>query len=511
MEKPFNIVQLFLDAAARYPDKVAIVEGKQSIRFEDLDTQIKRTADYFIHKGIKKGDRVMIFVPMGIDLYRIVLALFRIGATAVFLDEWVSRKRMQECCNLTPCAAFIGIFKARIAAFLLPGLRSIPIHLGTRLKHVPGPQPDYPTVTRSDTALITFTTGSTGIPKAAKRTHGFLEEQFKALIEKINPHPDDIDMPVLPIVLMINLGIGCTSVIAKFKASRPETMDAKSILKQIRNERVTRIVSSPFFIKQLARTILATGIQCPGVKKIFTGGAPVFPSEALLYSRGFPDTQIEIVYGSTEAEPISSIDARTLVEEGTPDLKSGLNVGIPYHKAQIKIIQIKNEPIACSTEDELNRLVLKPGLIGEIIVSGPHVLREYINNELAMRQNKIFVGSTCWHRTGDSGYLDQEGKLMLTGRCNTLITRENSVIAPFIYEHYFSALPEIEMGTILEVNNKIFILLELKKKARAENLKEVFRAARIPFDEVRILNKIPRDPRHHSKVNYDKLKSTLRE
>ncbi|HEY6162332.1 MAG TPA: AMP-binding protein, partial [Bacteroidia bacterium] len=171
MSEDFNITDLFFEAAAKYPGKPAIIYKEEAITFSVFAREVDATAAYFIKKGIMQGDRVMIFVPMSIDLYRIVLALFRIGATAVFLDEWVSKARMEECCKVAQCKAFIGGFKARTLALLSSELRKIPIKLGTK-KTNGGPLSEKRKVTFSDTALITFTTGSTGIPKAAKRTHG---------------------------------------------------------------------------------------------------------------------------------------------------------------------------------------------------------------------------------------------------------------------------------------------------------------------------------------------------
>ena len=82
-------------------------------------------------------------------------------------------------------------------------------------------------------ALITFTTGSTGTPKAALRSHVFLNEQFKALLHEIQPKPTDIDMPILPIVLFVNLGVGCTSIIADYKQTKPNNLDPKKIINQL--------------------------------------------------------------------------------------------------------------------------------------------------------------------------------------------------------------------------------------------------------------------------------------
>ena len=506
MNEQNNIVSLFLEAAKKYPSKPAIIQDDKSISFQDLLIEVEQTSGYFIEKGIKKGDRVLVFVPMGMDLYRIVLAILNIGATAVFLDEWVSKKRMEECCKVAQCRAFIGIFKARVLSFFSAELRKIPIHLGTGYKKFDGNINPHCKVANTDTALITFTTGSTGTPKAAKRTHGFLREQFSALIEKIDPQPDDIDMPVLPIVLLINLGAGCTSVIAEFKASKPDKMNPKQVLNQINKYKVNRMVSSPFFVKRLSEFTIENRIDSPlSLKKIFTGGAPVFPSEARLYTQAFPTTKIEIVYGSTEAEPISAILANTLIETNSNDPNIGLNVGKPYRKAEVKIIGIQSRNIHCDTEAELHQLETLPGEIGEIIVSGPHVLTEYFNNVEALLQNKIFIGSKCWHRTGDSGYLNSDGSLYLTGRCKALIYYEGRLFSPFVYENMFQQLPGVILGSIILHDNKIYTVLEVDNKADIRELTTRIESL-LPESHLKIVSKIPRDPRHNSKIDYDKLK-----
>ena len=76
----------------------------------------------------------MIFVPMSIDLYRIVLAIFSMGATAVFLDEWVNKNRLEICCQLADCNGFIGTSKARLSGYFLQELRKIPIKLSINRK-----------------------------------------------------------------------------------------------------------------------------------------------------------------------------------------------------------------------------------------------------------------------------------------------------------------------------------------------------------------------------------------
>ncbi len=503
MNARFNIADFFFETAKINGRKTAIIENSRSITFEALRREVINTSAYLQEKGIHKGDRVMVFVPMSIDLYRIVLALFNIGATAVFLDEWVNKKRMEECLRVAKCRAFIGILKARVFAFFSSELKKIPIQLSTSYRSTSVIQCTSNT-SHSDTALITFTTGSTGTPKAAKRTHGFLEEQFKALLEKINPKPDDIDVPMLPIVLLINLGAGCTSVIIPHKVKHPKL---KRFTNQLIKQRVTRLVCSPIVLKQLARYVFVQKLSLPMLKNIFTGGAPVFQSDAKEFTKAFPQAQIEIIYGSTEAEPISSILANQVGDDPFNSFSKGLRVGIPYHKSEVRIIKIMQESISCSSESEFRNLFKLDGEIGEIIVSGPHVLDAYYNNDEALKQNKIFIDSKCWHRTGDSGYLENN-VLFLTGRCSTLIRNEDRIIAPFIYENYFNSIPGVEIGTLIDVQNYLIVCIEKSRRADEADIEVMIYKLDIKVDEIKFIT-VPRDPRHHSKIDYEKLKKMM--
>ena len=243
---------------------------------------------------------------------------------------------------------------------------------------------------KSETALITFTTGSTQIPKAAKRTHGFLDAQFSALQRTLKTQDTVVDMPVLPIVLLINLGEGITSVIADWKSSKPHTLNPSIIANQWQKHGVTRVISSPYFIDQMAR-FCVTHPDCGGsITEIFSGGAPVFPDSAKRWNIAFPQAKSTIVYGSTEAEPISEVDAKALSMKD-PSRDQGLCVGRVVDVADVAIIPITSEPIEPSGEAEMSALCLKNGQVGEIIVRGNHVLTEYFNNPAALKIGRAHV------------------------------------------------------------------------------------------------------------------------
>ena len=494
-----NIAELFFNAAEKFPSHVAIVDPKRSITYTQLKQEVAATAINFSQKGIKSGDRVLVFVPMSIDLYRIVLALFSIGATAVFLDEWVNLKRLRLCCQLADCKAIIGGAKVQIFSWVFKELRVIPIKLNLQFPKSPSEKLAVLSVEPTQSALITFTTGSTGTPKAADRSHAFLKEQFEALLDEIEPTSKDIDMPLLPIVLFMNLGVGCTSVIPGIKTSKPDKIKPEHIYKWFNDQHVTRFTASPAFVKLIAGYCINSNKTTNNIKKIFTGGAPVFPQEAKLIGDAFPNAQFKIVYGSTEAEPISSTMRHTLLNT---DLENdgGLFVGEPYHKAQVKIISISDSNIELKHSQSLKDYEVKHGEIGEIIVSGPHVLDRYFQNEEALKRNKIWEEKRVWHRTGDAGFFKNK-HLYLVGRCNQLIYRDDKIISPFVIENILSNLNGITLGTVLEINQKIVLVLETKL-SRAEVASGL---PKLDYDDIKLVKHIPRDPRHNSKIDYGGL------
>jgi len=505
MENSFNIVGLFIHNAESYPNKTAIWDKNgDKITFSALAQQVRQTANYFRQKGIQRGDRVLLFVPMSIDLYRNVLALFYLGATIVFVDQWSKIDRLDTCCQMANCKAFVGSWKAHLLRFFSKGIRQIPIKLGLSYS---GAENDKMCQTLSeDAALITFTTGSTGTPKAALRTHGFLYEQFKALEEEIRAKPLDADMSVLPIVLLINLAVGSTSVIADFNSSKPTKIQPKRIVRQLLDHRVTRLVASPYFIKRIAEHVSEHKISLPELNDIFTGGAPVFLKEAKLYNKAFPGKNVQVLYGSTEAEPISSIAVAELASEThTFNVKQGIPVGSIFHKAQVKIIPITDKPLFDIASEDFESMQQPEGVWGEIVVSGPHVLTQYYKNEQALRANKILIDGIYWHRTGDSGYIRDE-RLFLTGRCNTLIPKGEDWLSTFVFENFVQSINGVEMGTILSDGNDIRAFIELTEETPSTKEHVLAELQQLPFTITTVkFQRLPRDPRHHSKIEYGKL------
>jgi acyl-CoA synthetase (AMP-forming)/AMP-acid ligase II len=481
-----HVSELFNTSASQSGSLAAIISKNKSITFLELQKKVWQKAASLRKSGIVPGDRVLVFIPMSIELYTTVLAIFQVGATAVFLDQWSDRQRLKMSCRIADCRAITGSQKLRFLRPFVSVLREIPIFISGKMVHAEDVFTEllHPP---DNTALITFTTGSTGVPKASVRTHHHLLEQFKALGGILSHKSGTTDLPTLPIVLLINLGMGVTSVLPDWNPSKPQNLIPQNIFRQINNHKVQSITASPFFIRQLA---LSGGH--PGIERIVTGGAPVFPCEAQEIREKFQNARCTVVYGSTEAEPVSSISFDELVDTVATE---GLCTGDIHKDTQLKIIPLHYPPGAYHNLPEHNQKE-----IGEIIVAGPHVLEHYFRNKDAETQNKLHIEGKIWHRTGDSGFI-KENKLWLTGRCSQLIEANGRLISPFVIEGRLQA--KGITGTMLLAGGEPTLIVE----GSEEKLKE--RVPDMGFC-VRYVDLIPRDKRHFSKIDYGRLGEMLK-
>ncbi len=485
-----NLVKIFFEAADQYADNTAMIFKGEEITYSRLADNVQSTAVYLSKKGIKKGSRVLVFIPMSIKLYETVLALFSLGAVVVFVDEWSDLKRLKKALKVVSVDTIIAPRKYLWIASIIPPFTSISkkISIHNRIKPAAF---EVENVKPTDTALITFTTGSTGLPKAADRTHHFLNEQFRILKDEIGAQAGDKCLVTLPIVLLSILGTGATGIIAEFNQKKPEKLNPSVQFDLIEQKGVTMIISSPYYLERLCEV----NSRSHKIRRILTGGAPVFPKLANKITSHFEKTECMVAYGSTEAEPISIIPM-----EEVEITKNGLAVGTLHSEIECKIIKITDEPI----EIKNGYWKAYESDFGEIVVNGPHVLDQYYNSDQAFKLNKIKSGDEIWHRTGDSGKIVNEN-LYLSGRCSQLIQKNDQFLSLFLLENQLLEIGGITIGTLL----KDTIIIELESGTTKDKIIKPVKSLEIPHKSIKVVSKIPRDPRHFSKIDYKKLAQML--
>jgi olefin beta-lactone synthetase len=515
-----NVAARLLERADRLPARLAIAQargGARRITFGDLAERVGRTGEGLRRAGVGEGSRVLLFVPMSVDLYIALLGVMHVGATAVFVDAWADRLRLDAAVRAADPVLFIGPPRAHLLRLLSPAIRRIPVHwtAGSRFRtlrrYERGPIAPPAIVPGDAPALITFTTGSTGRPKAAARSHDFLWAQHQALAGHLSLTSDDVDMPGLPVFVLNNLALGIPSIIPDFNPARPAEIEPARILRQVAAEGVTTTSGSPAFYERLVAEAEKTGRPLP-FRALWTGGAPVFPALAGRLADAVSG-EAHVVYGSTEAEPISGITTGEMIRRTEAEgAAGGLCAGLPVTSIELRVIR-PHDGIVELGSSGWSEWDVEPGGAGEIVVAGPHVLGEYFDSAEETRRHKIREGATVWHRTGDGGRLDAAGRLWLLGRISTRASRNGQL--------WWSMPAELRALSVAGVRHAAFLGMPdeaMGERAvlcvECDDLDEIRRPViaaldPIPVDELLGFRRIPRDPRHASKTDMEALRRLI--
>jgi acyl-CoA synthetase (AMP-forming)/AMP-acid ligase II len=517
-----NLVSLLAERAREHPGRPALVDSchgrDRVVTFGDLSRRVNAGAAALRDMGLARGQVVLVFQPVSIELYEFLLAAFHSGLRVMLADPSAGRDFLSLCCGRVMPDAFFGPWKAQCLRMAVPGLRRIrkPIVSGSwfpgaRRWKTDGDGPPPVDLPNEEAALITFTSGSTGVPKAAARSHGFLLAQHRSLSRALDFENGEVDLITLPVFVLANLASGLTSVLAATDLARPGAPDAAAIRSQCERHGVTRCAASPAFFEGLLRS--ADGL--PPLRKIYTGGAPVFPDLLRKLRAALPHALIHSVYGSTEAEPIAHLRA----DEATAEITragGGLCAGVPVDEIGLRIIRNHwGKPLGPMSDNEFPHMFMPAGEAGEIVVSGDHVLRGYLGG-IGDGETKIRVGESVWHRSGDAGWLDATGRVWLLGRCAEKLPMfpagerlpVEALCYPFAIECAMREnFPDIRMAAIKWKGSRTLVI----GKSCASREREAIRsmAVELGMEEIVCLASLPLDRRHNAKIDYPALRGIL--
>ncbi|MGL4400465.1 MAG: AMP-binding protein [Luteolibacter sp.] len=506
-----NLASLLVERAELHPERLALVDSCGAVSYGEFARRVSAGAAELQEMGLKRGQVILVFQPVSIELYEILLAAFHAGLRVMLADPSAGREFLSHCCQRLMPDAFFGSWKAQCLKLTVAEMRGVRLSICSR-GWFPGAKPwqtdcvGGPPVAVSDAeaALVTFTSGSTGKPKAAVRSHGFLLAQHRALSKALDFVEGEVDLITLPVFVLANLASGLTSVLAATDLAKPGSPDVAAVRAQCEKFHVTRCAASPAFFEGF----LASMAGVPEFEKVFTGGAPVFPDLLRRLRDALPEASVHSVYGSTEAEPIAHFPAD---EETGPLTRQGggLCAGLPVEEIDLRIIRDQwGAPLGPLTEEEFAALAVEAGLAGEIVVSGDHVLRGYLGG-IGDEEAKIHVGGRVWHRTGDAGWMDSQGRVWLLGRCAEKMPGETRCY-PFAIECAMrEVFPDIRMAA-LDWNGQRTLVVG-KKCLDTESNSIRSNAAELGIGKVIFLTAIPLDRRHHAKIDYPALRGLLKQ
>jgi acyl-CoA synthetase (AMP-forming)/AMP-acid ligase II len=465
-----TLLDHFLQRTQEHPDRIAIVEPNgTSITYAGLFARAAELAAAWAAKGIGPGDRVLVAVWPGIALYASLAALWRLGAVAVLPEAAMGLAGFRHAAAAAKPKALLADRTIRLLSWIFPETRRIPLGLSPRAAGEAGAAPS-PAVTAADAALISFTSGTTGKPKGMVRSHGLLLAQHEALAPLIAPRTEhETDLVAFPAFVLTCLGHGITVVMPGWDLRRHDFVSGETIARQARASGVTRLLVPPVITARLAQDGLASDGRTAPVRRVLTGGGPVYPDVARAFLTKNPGIGLTIVYGSTEAEPISHVEAEALSETDWQEAArgGGLPVGAPVPEATVLI------------ED------------GEILVAGPHVNETYMDRgqDAAI---KVRRDDRIFHRTGDAGRLDDHGRLWLLGR----LAASRPGLHPFAIETAARLQPGVTGAAVVAAGDRVVLFVEGATPRLGEDFSRHLAVLGIA---VQTLATIPLDRRHRSK------------
>ncbi len=421
-----NLVSLLLRRAGEAPEAVALVEDERYVSFAELEGLAARRAGGLAGLGVEPGDRVAIACHNDVAFVAAYLGALWAGAVAVPLNP------------LAPASVLAGQAERVRARVLLCGP-------GTEeLLELPGALPEgrladalpMPAETERDDgelAVLLFTSGTAGAPRAAQLTHGNLA----ANIGQVQGHaglrvePEDVGLAMLPFfhVFGLNVGLG-VGLHAGITTVLLDHFDAARAAELVRVHGVTILAGVPTMFGAFLELPdeLASPVTFASVRLAVSGAAELTVERAEAFRTRFGVT-IHEGYGLTEAAPIVS----TTAIEDAPRWGS---IGPPLPGVDVRLVGDDGDDVAA-------------GDPGEIWVRGPNVFTGYWDDPEAT--GRVLVDG--WLRTGDVAIADDDGYLSLVDRKKDLVIVSGFNVFPAEVEEVLLAHPDVADAAVIGVPN----------------------------------------------------------
>ncbi|RLL68023.1 fatty acid CoA ligase family protein [Streptomyces sp. Z26] len=482
------------EMARDHPDAVALRrptgDGEHTeTTYGELSARCDTYARALAYGGLRPGTRTCLMVPPGAELVALAGALSRIGAVPVLIDPGIAKSAVKACLERVAPEAFIGVPRAHAARLLLGwGRRSVrlPIVVGGQASRlygvplerlcarsaaaerevspedadaermagdgefapdtdVPAPDPDSDPV-----AMLAFTSGATGLPKAVEYRARHMSAQLRMAGEVWPLEPGEVGMSTLPAFALGGSALGYSMVVPEMDFLHPATMDAALLVRDIRRFGVVGLFASPVPLDRLSRYCAEHGVVLDSLRAVVCGGASLDPRTAERLRPFLPvDAMVTSVYGATEVMPVSALESRELLGDvrRLTEAGHGTCVGWPLRESTVRVIVDTPGPLP----EWYDGLEVPPGTVGEITVAGPSTTERYEGLPDRTALAKIREGGRTVHRMGDLGRFDQHGRLWLCGRAVQRVRTADGDLYPEQVEPVAHTVPGVRRSALVGV------------------------------------------------------------
>lgn len=508
--------------------------GDRALSWAELDVQVDALAAGLSATGVRPGDRVSLLVQPGASLTVILYACLRLGAVAVVADAGLGVRGMTRAVRAARPDWVIGALPGLTLARSLgwPGKRISTQRLSARragllgtvasvdalLDRYEGAAPDQVDLPAAeDPAAILFTSGSTGPAKGVMYTHGRLGALVALLIEQFDIRPGASLIAGFAPFALLGPAIGATSVTPDMSVTRPATLTAQAVADAALAGEATMFFGSPAALRNVVATAPAlSALQrrgLSGVTLVLSAGAPVHPDLLNAVQEIFPHAEIHTPYGMTEGLLQADIERQQVLDAVATE-QSGVCVGTPVAGVRFALAPLDG---LGRPSEELQEPGEAVGVLGEIVVSAAHLKAGYDRlwqTERASRRDT--KDGLIWHRTNDIGHFDAKHRLWIEGRLQHVLTTPGGPLGPGSVETPVDALEEVARSAAVPVGPQgtqaVVVIVEPEPgrslRAGRSPVAEISFAARVreaagevPVAAVLVLNELPTDVRHNSKID----------
>jgi acyl-CoA synthetase (AMP-forming)/AMP-acid ligase II len=465
-----NIAHRLTENAKITPDKKAVIfpifnkktktYDYESLTFRELDIRSNKFAVSLEKLGLKKGDKTLLFLRPSLDFSAMTFALFKLGVVPVFIDPGMGRENLLKCIKECSPVGLISEKEVHIARLLFPRtFKSVRFNVTNggfawgRMLKISKMKEEKTQFFKSvqfspeDQAAILFTSGGTGAPKGVVYSHHIFDQQTSILKELYNLTANDIDLPGFPLFSLFTIAMGMTSCIPDMDPSKPGSCDPKKLYQNIVDHKPTFVAGSPAIWERVADYCAQNSFTLPSIKYLVMFGAPVSVAIHKKFKAILPNGTTYTPYGATEALPVSNISGEFILKNTAHLSENGKGtcIGHVVPGTTVKIIKITDSVI----EKLSDATIMSENYVGEIIVKGPTVTKEYLNLPDKTSQAKIYDGSDVWHRMGDMGFIDSDGLLWFLGRKAHRLETKEGMMTPIPCEAIFNKHPAVKRSALV--------------------------------------------------------------
>ncbi|MFK0007808.1 o-succinylbenzoate--CoA ligase [Paenarthrobacter sp. NPDC090520] len=411
--------------------KAVVIHGDRTLSYEQLHNRSARLATALSEHQVRPGDRVAFLGENSPEFLETFFAVGMLGAVIVPLNTRLAAPEIRY--QLKDAGVVVLIHDASLEGLAEPAARGLDLarwnvgdgdHDAARalesLRENAEPWGEDVPVTLDDLAAILYTSGTTGSPKGACLTHGnFTWNCVNALVD-FDVRSDDVSLMISPMFHVASLGMGVLPAVLKGSTLVLESkFEPGRVLQLIEKHEVTSLSGVPTTFQMLMEHPSWKDADLSCLRRLTCGGSAIALKVIEAYEeRGLAFT---MSYGMTETSP----GATTLPEEKSRQ-KVGSS-GLPLFFTDVSVVGAAGEQ-------------------GEILISGPNVIKEYWH-----RPDATDAFEDGWFHSGDIGYVDAEGYLFVSDRLKDMIISGGENIYPAEVEAVILELPEVLAVAVIGV------------------------------------------------------------